>query len=98
MELLIDEDMLNDPEYLYEKTRMKEADENDKIREAKTEAVIADVFDKKKQKSIFSKKLNQYNKPIILSLLGCLFAAIVGCCNPVFGGLMIKAIFVMLFL
>jgi uncharacterized oligopeptide transporter (OPT) family protein len=30
--------------------------------------------------------------------MGCLFAAIIGCSNPVFGALMIKAIFVMLFL
>ena len=98
MELLDDEELLNDPDYLYEKAKMREADEKDKIKDAKTEAIIADVYDKKKQKSIFSKKLNQYNKPIILSLMGCLFAAIIGCCNPVFGALMIKAIFVMLFL
>ena len=90
--------MLNDPDYLYEKAKMKEADENDKANGAKTEAVIADLLDKKKQKGIFSKKINQYNKPILLSLLGCLFAAIVGCCNPVFGALMIKGIFTMLFI
>jgi len=90
--------LIKDPDYLFEKAKMKEADEKDKVRDSKTETVVADVFDKKKQKSIFSKKINQYNKPIILSLLGCLFAAIVGCANPVFGGLMIKAIFVMLFL
>ena len=90
--------MLNDPDYLYEKAKMKEADENDKANGAKTEAVIADLLDKKKQKGIFSKKINQYNKPILLSLLGCLFAAILGCCNSVFGALMIKGIFTMLFL
>ena len=48
MELLDDEELLNDPDYLYEKAKMREADEKDKIKDAKTEAIIADVYDKKK--------------------------------------------------
>lgn len=98
MQLLEDDDLLNDPDYLEEKAKMKEADQNDITNGAETQAVIADVLDKKKQKGIFSKKINQYNKPIIVSILGCLFAAILGCSNSVFGALMIKGIFTMLFL
>ena len=96
--MLDDEELLNNPDYLLEKEKTKEADEQDKAREAKAELSISEVFDKKKQTGLFRKKLNQYNKPVILSIVGCIFCALVGLANPIFGALMIKGIFTMLFL
>jgi ATP-binding cassette, subfamily B (MDR/TAP), member 1 len=77
---------------------MIEADKQDKIKDDKTKESLTEVKDPKKQGALFRKKINQYNKPIIASIMGVLFSAAAGLANPVFGAIMIKCIFSMLLL
>jgi ABC-type multidrug transport system fused ATPase/permease subunit len=55
------------------------------------------VNDPKKQAGLFRSKIGQYDSPKILSYLGILFSGIKGAVMPVFGAVMMKATFAMLF-
>lgn len=93
-----DEAANNDPEVLLAKEKMKEAEALDKAHDDRVQAAIAAINDPKKQKGIFKDKIKDYNKPIILSVIGVLTAACIGLLNPVMGALMMKATYAMLYI
>jgi len=77
---------------------MKEAQDLDKTNDEKIKAATDPVKDPKKQKTVFKKKIMAYNKPCILSVVGTFMAACIGLLNPVFGALMMKCTFGMLYI
>ena len=87
-----------DEDLILEKQKMKEAEELDKAKDEQVAASTASIRDSKKQGDVFKKKVGEYNKPMILSVFGMLMCIIIGCQNPIFGALLIKCIFSMLWL
>ena len=87
-----------DEDLILEKQKMKEAEELDKAKDEQVAASTASIRDSKKQGDVFKKKVGEYNKPMILSVLGMFMCIIIGCQNPIFGALLIKCIFSMLWL
>lgn len=75
---------------------MKEAEEIDNEKEKNLKKILDEVFDPKKQNQIFKKKIGEYNKPLIFSIIACFFCMLIGAVMPVFGAIMIKSIFAML--
>jgi len=92
------EEHLDDPDYLLAKQKMKEAQELDTAYDNKVKAATDPVMDPKLQKNVFKKKIMAYNKPCILSVIGSLMAACIGLLNPIFGALMMKCTFGMLYM
>jgi ABC-type multidrug transport system fused ATPase/permease subunit len=76
--------------------KMKDAEEIDKTNDERVTQALADIEDTKKQGGLFKKKIGQYNKPMILSILGVIICFALGLIYPVFGSVMIKAIWSML--
>lgn len=75
---------------------MKDADEQDALKEAGNKAIMENLIDPKKQSDIFKKKINQHNRPVINIIIGTFLSLCIGCVYPIFGAFMIKCIFSLL--